>query len=172
MNIKMFGKKSFSTVLYYSTRFATIGYGIIILLVIILLLTNSYIITGDNVLEIQIPFTSAVIKGAYTLMALVGVLCFSIFYGAFFYVLSLIFKTFSTGKLFTEKAIKYLRWFTILNCSLPVIYIVTGLIINNNISAEGIVSVIPHIALGIFSAFIAAIFKQGFTIQEENELTI
>jgi len=168
----MFGKKSLSTVLFYGNRLITIGYAVFMLLIIIALLTNSYSVFGDNELHIQIPFTDSFIKGKYAIETLIGLLCFFIFYGSFFYILSLIFKTFSAEKLFTEEAIKYLKWFTILNLSLPVIYIIVGVVLDTNIKPEDIIPGLLHVALGIFSAFIATIFRLGFTLQEENELTI
>lgn len=30
----------------------------------------------------------------------------------------------------------------------------------------------PYIIIGVFALFLATIFKQGFTIQQENDLTI
>lgn len=38
--------------------------------------------------------------------------------------------------------------------------------------AEDIIPIFPLIILGVFSAFLASIFKQGFQIQQENDLTI
>ncbi|MDH7446109.1 DUF2975 domain-containing protein [Aquimarina sp. 2201CG14-23] len=172
MNLKMFGKRSFSTVLFYATRFIIIGYGLFLLFIIISLISNNFIITETNHLQIHIPFTNSVIKGDYSVHTFIGILCFLVFYTSFFFLLSLIFKTFSAEKLFTEEAIKYLRWFTILNLILPVAYAVAGILINNRITLDDIVPGLLHIGLGIFAAFIATIFKLGFTLQEENELTI
>ncbi|MDY8135072.1 DUF2975 domain-containing protein [Aquimarina sp. 2201CG5-10] len=172
MQLKMFGKKSLSTILFYSTRLITIGYGIFLILIIISLISNNFIITETNDIQIKIPFTNSVIKGDYSLKTLIGILCFLIFYASFFYTLSLIFKTFGAEKLFTEEAIKYLKRFTILNLILPVAYILIGAIINSSITPDDVVPGLLHIGLGIFSWFIAAIFTLGFTIQEENELTI
>ncbi|SEK88123.1 Protein of unknown function [Aquimarina amphilecti] len=168
----MFGKKSLSTVLFYSTRLIMIGYGVFLLLIIVSLISNNFVITELNELQIHIPFTNSMIKGDYNPIAFIGVFCFLILYSTFFLVLSLIFKTFSAEKLFTEVAIKYLRWFTILNLILPVAYAVIGILINNKIVFDDITPGLLHMGLGVFAAFIATIFKLGFTLQEENELTI
>lgn len=172
MRLKMFGKKSLSTVLFYSTRCIIIGYGIFLLCIIISLLSGNFVISDENMLKIHIPFSSSVIKAVYTSTALIAIICFTTFYASFFLILSLIFKTFSAEKLFTEEAIKYLRWFTILNLILPIIYLIVPIIINNKITPDYIIPGLLHIGLGIFAAFIATIFKMGFTLQEENELTI
>lgn len=172
MSIKMFGKKSLSTVLFYCTRLIMFGYGIFLLLIIISLVSNNFVITETNEIQIHIPFTSSMIKGAYDPLTFIGVFCFLIFYASFFLVLSLLFKTFSAEKLFTQEAIKYLKWFTIVNLIIPVIYVIIGTLINNTITLDDVIPSLLHIGLGIFAAFIATIFKQGFTLQEENELTI
>ncbi len=172
MKLKMFGKKSLSTVLFYGTRLIMIGYGIFLLFIIISLISNNFVITEANILQIRIPFTNSIIKGDYNPLTFIGIFCFLVFYTSFFFILSLIFKTFSAEKLFTEEAIKYLKWFTILNLILPIAYAVTGILINNSITLDDIIPGLLHIGLGIFAAFIATIFKLGFTLQEENELTI
>lgn len=172
MKLKMFGKKSVSAILFYSARLITIGYTIFILFVIISLITHNFVITDNNDMEMQIPFSTAVIKGDFTSMTLIAMLGFLIFYGVFFFMLSLIFKTFSAEKLFTEKAIKHLKWFTILNLVLPFVYPISAIILKNRISMDDLAPGLLHIGLGIFAWFIVAIFRLGFTIQEENELTI
>ncbi|AXT57025.1 DUF2975 domain-containing protein [Aquimarina sp. MMG015] len=172
MELKMFGKKSLSTVLFYSTRLIMMGYGAFLLFLIVSLVSNNFIITESDELQIYIPFTTSMIKGGYNTITFIGVFCFLILYSAFFLVLSLIFKTFSAEKLFTEEAIKYLRWFTILNLILPIAYVIIGILISNKIVFNDITPGLLHLGLGIFAAFIATIFKLGFTLQEENELTI
>lgn len=172
MNIKMFGKKSLSTVLFYSTRLIMFGYGIFLVLIIISLVSNNFVITETNELQIHIPFTSAMIKGANDPLTFIAILCFIIFYASFFLVLSFIFKTFSAEKLFTQEAIKYLKWFTIINLIIPLAYVIIGFLINNTITLDDVTPALLHIGLGIFATFIATIFKQGFILQEENELTI
>jgi len=172
MELKMFGKKSLSTLLFYSTRLIMIGYGVFILFIIISLLSNNFVITETDRVHIHIPFTSSIIKANFNSLTLIGIFCFTLFYALFFFVLSLVFKTFSAKRLFSKEVIKYLKWFTILNLILPIAYFVVGILINNRITADDIVPGLLHIGLGIFSAFIATIFKQGFTLQEENELTI
>ncbi|MFD2563307.1 DUF2975 domain-containing protein [Aquimarina rubra] len=172
MRLKMFGKKSLSTVLFYCTRLIIFGYGFFLLFIITSLLFKNFSITDGNKFQITIPFTSSVIKGEYDVTTFIAILCFFIFYAVFFFLLSMIFKTFSGEKLFTEKAIKNLKWFTILNLILPVIYIVAGILIKKTIALDDIIPGLLHVGLGIFAAFIATIFKMGFTLQEENELTI
>ncbi|WP_378179515.1 hypothetical protein [Aquimarina sp. SS2-1] len=172
MKLKMFGKKSVSSVLFYCTRIATYGYIVFLLFIVISLLTNNFIIINENEFQIEIPFTDSILKGDYDASTFMAIICFFIFYSVFFFLLSLIFKTFSGEKLFTEIAIKYLRWFTILNFILPGLYIIVGFLIQYKIDLEDIISGLLHIGLAIFAGFIATIFKMGFTLQEENELTI
>jgi len=168
----MFGNKSVSSILFYGTRLITIGYAAFILFVIISLITHNFVITDTNNMEMHIPFSNAVIKGNFTPVTLIAMLGYLIFYGIFFFVLSLIFKTFSAEKLFTEKAIKHLKWFTILNLILPFVYPISAIILKNSVSIDDLIPGLLHIGLGVFAWFIVAIFRLGFTIQEENELTI
>ncbi|MHA7056648.1 DUF2975 domain-containing protein [Aquimarina sp. M1] len=172
MKLKMFGKKSLSTVLFYCTRLIIFGYAFFLLFIITSLLFKNFIITDENYFQIKVPFTTSVIKGGYDVTTFIAMLCFFIFYAVFFFLLSLIFKTFSGEKLFTEIAIKNLRWFTILNLIFPVVYIAAGISMNKTIALDDIVSGLLHVGLGVFAGFIGTIFKMGFTLQEENELTI
>ncbi|WP_106790989.1 DUF2975 domain-containing protein [Aquimarina sp. Aq78] len=170
--MKMFGKKSLSTLLFYLTRVTTIGYGIFLLFIVFAMISNSFLNISDNNFQIKIPFTDSVIKGAYEINTLVSIIVFFFFYTSFFYALSLVFKTFKAETLFSKNAIKHLTYFTIINLFFPVLYGSIQLLIFQGGNFNDLYAVFLHIILGVFALFIATIFKQGVQLQEENELTI
>ncbi len=88
------------------------------------------------------------------------------------YLLILIFKCFKSNKMFTSKIINYLNIFAIVNLFMPLIPVIFYLIIYEKVLWKKSIEAFPFIIIAIFSFFLAAIFKQGFQIQQENDLTI
>ncbi len=170
--MKMFGKKSVSTLLFYVSTISFWGYFIFTIILSILLITNQFTQENGDYFQVSIPFTGSVIKGINHPLTLLAIIAFFLFYSAFFYLLTQLFKTFKAEKLFTENAIVFLKRFTILNLIVPLLYLIIGAIATHHISTDDLISGLLHVFLGIFAAFIAAIFKLGYRLQEENDLTI
>ncbi|RZS99569.1 DUF2975 domain-containing protein [Aquimarina brevivitae] len=171
MKLKTFGERSLSTLLFYALRAITIGYIIFFILIVLAIVTKSFEIVNNEFI-IKIPFTDSVIKGNYETKVFLAITIFLIFYTVFFYLASNIFKTFKSKVLFTKKASRYLLYFTFWN----LLYAVTELVIIGILYQRMSITETPewmlHLILGIFSWFIASIFKEGTQIQQENELTI
>ena len=90
-------------------------------------------------------------------------------YAFFFVLLSYVFGVFTQERLFTHRGYNYLRVFYLANFTLPVIMLfLTELLSEASFDAWGIVGL--HLLLGIFIFFMAAIFKQGLKLQDEQDL--
>ena len=115
-------------------------------------------------------FFSALLKAFMGIDSAVKIILFFIPKIVFLYLLILIFRTFMTEQIFTKKAINYLYMFMSINFLMALFIFLS--IKFEGFWAEDIIPVFPLIILGIFSAFLGSIFKQGFQIQQENNLTI
>jgi len=168
--------RAISTLLFYLTRILAALYLITTFYSAISLLTEwSYIIKdeGRN-FSILYPFSeSAFLNGENTwsykffnfLMPL-G------FYGLFFLLVSNVFKVFMRTKLFTANGVKQLKWFYLANIILPPFTLLLASVFDGNVE-EGLTMVaMIHFILGIFSYFMAAIFRQGLQLQNEQDLYI
>ena len=92
-----------------------------------------------------------------------------ILYALFFLQLSYVFEVFTKEKLFTYKGYNYLRLFYWSNFTIPVLMLLlTELFSATGFDAWGIVGL--HLLLGVFIFFMAAIFKQGLNLQDEQDL--
>ncbi|MEW7278775.1 DUF2975 domain-containing protein [Aquimarina sp. 2201CG1-2-11] len=172
MKLKIFGKKSLSQLLFYITRLTTIGYSIFLLFISYAFVSDNFIGVSNGQFQIGIPLTDSAIKGGYDSSTIGSIIVFFIFYILFFYILSMVFRTFREEVLFTELAIKYLTYFAIINLFFPFVYGVLQSIILYKIDFNDLSIAFLHIILGVFSMFIITIFKQGVQLQEETELTI
>lgn len=169
--MKMFGKKSVSIVLFYASRIIAISLLLVVVFVLFSWLTGQTKIDQEGVFRLKIPFSNSVISGMNDLVTLMAIMGTFLFYSAFVYLLSLVFKTFTVEPLFRQQAIKYLGYFTIMNMISPLGYIILMIIVHRG-GFEDIAIVLLHLTLGLFAAFISAIFKQGVVLQEEQNLTI
>ena len=80
---------------------------------------------------------------------------------------------FKADKLFTSKAIKVLNQFAILNLVIgPIVYLTIHFIIMNKSNFSDIYNLFLSLLLGVFVLFIVAVFKKGYNVQSENDLTI
>lgn len=92
-------------------------------------------------------------------------------YGLFFWLLSQVFKVFTQKKLFTQTGINHLQRFYLANLIIPgVAYIL--LLVTNEEAEDVFMLVMLHAVIGVFAYFIAAIFKQGVLLQNEQDLYI
>lgn len=120
---------------------------------------------------IYIPFTHIpFLLGFYNPIYIwVEFLPLFLLYAFFFVLLSYVFGVFTQERLFTHRGYNYLRVFYLANFTLPVIMLfLTELLSEASFDAWGIVGL--HLLLGIFIFFMAAIFKQGLKLQDEQDL--
>lgn len=168
--------KIVATPLFYITRILAILYLATTLYSLVSLLTEWSYFTKDSekYFAICYPFTDKPFLNGENNWAY-KVFNFLIpigFYGLFFLLISNVFKVFKQPKLFTQYGINQLRYFYLANLTLPWITILLASIFAGKIE-EGLEWVaIIHFFLGVFIYFLAAIFKQGLLLQNEQDLYI
>ncbi len=170
--MKMFGPRSLSFYLFYFCRIASIGSIVLISFILISLVTGNFKIV-DNQFNIALPFLSETfIKGFYESNIIITITLAMLFFAVFFYLLSNILKIFKAEKLFTQKAIKQLNHFAILNLLIgPALYFIIYFIMNKTGFGDAH-NLILSLLLGVFVLFIREVFKKGYNVQNENDLTI
>ncbi|WAC00847.1 DUF2975 domain-containing protein [Lacinutrix neustonica] len=147
MKLKMFGKRSLSTLLFY-----------VVLLCLLFVVFIFFQFIPDLLFKDDIPVL-------LNILPMLGYLGFLI-------PLGLLLNTFRKEKIFTSKAVKYLNIFAVLNLVIPAFNVLVSILIYDFEFMEVAPGLPLHIMLVIFSLFLASVFKQGFQIQQENELTI
>jgi len=170
--MKMFGKKSLSTVLFFVSRIIAFGCIMFILFLTFSFLNESLMTVTNEEFQIKLPLLDLYIKGQYNRKIIAVIFLSFLFYGIFFYVLSLIFKVFKQRTIFNKNAISYLSLFVGVNLIAFVGLIGIAVFTTNQVSFESIAYGLMHLILAVFVAFIMAIFKQGFQLQQESDLTI
>ena len=125
----------------------------------------------DQTFTIFLPFTKTpFLLGDFTSAFLVSNLFTIAFYGFFLWLLSDVFHAFRQQKLFTRKVIVQLSRFYISNLAVPFVFL--GLLVVYGEEMIDIMRIILlHLVIGVFAFFMAAIFKQGVHLQEEQDLT-
>jgi len=171
--MKIFGPKSLSYYLFFTSRIAAIGSILLVGYILLSLRIGNYTVI-QNQFQIPFPpFTETYIKGFYQQNIIVTITLAMLFFGVFFFLLSNILKTFKAKKLFTTKAVRQLHYFAILNLLIgPILYFVIHFLIMKKNNFNDLHNLILLLILGVFVLFIAAIFKQGYQVQHENDLTI
>lgn len=164
-----------SRILFYVTRFLAILYFTLSSYSLLTLSTGWFLNFKDNGKYFQIcyPFTEhPIMLGDYNLPYIIFEFLSPLsLYGLFFLLISNVFKVFFQPKLFTENGIKHLRRFYLANLFLPGIIIFLASIfvsLDNEVS----IFIVLHFMLGVFAYFLAAIFKQGLNLQNEQDLFI
>jgi len=171
--MKIFGPNSLSHFLFYISRLCTIASITLIAFILISLFVGNYEIV-NNQFQISLPiFSSTFIRAAYQPQHIITITLVMLFFSIFFYLVSNIFKTFKEPKLFTDSAIKQLNYFAFLNLIVaPLLFLTIDFFIMEKQQIGNIFNYLLTFLLGIFLLFIAAIFKQGYQVQHENDLTI
>ena len=171
--MKLFGAKSLSHYLFYGSALAAVGSILLVVFILLSLAFGNYTLI-ENRFKIPIPlFPELFIKGYYEQNIIVTITLVMLYFGVFFYALSLIFKSFKSKKIFNENVVRSLNRFAILNLVVfPVLYIVIHFLVMKKSGYNDIHNLILSLILGIFILFIAAIFKKGLKVQNENDLTI
>lgn len=171
--MKIFGPNSLSHFLFYLSRLCTIGSVSLIAFILISLLLHNYEIV-NNQFKIGLPFfPETFIRANYQSQHIITITLSMLFFAVFFYLLSTIFKTFKAPKLFTDRAIKQLNYFALLNLiAAPLLFLTIDFYIMQKQQIGNILNYLLTFLLGIFLLFIVAIFKRGYQVQNENDLTI
>lgn len=167
--------KIISKVLYYISRiFAILYLGTVVYATISLLSGWSTKEYGDgNFIHILYPFTDRPFLNIdnnlhyilFSFLLPIGL------YGLFFWLTGNVLKIFYQPKLFTVSGVRNLRIFYLANLILPILSLIISSVF---VAIENIIIalVAVHFVLGIFAYFLAAIFKQGLKLQNEQELFI
>jgi hypothetical protein len=92
-------------------------------------------------------------------------------YGLFAFLLARVFSIFKQDKLFTADAIGRLRTFYTANLVIPAAVLICELFFTRDVK-DLLVIMVLHAIIGIFAWFLSVIFKQGLSLQEEQDLTL
>lgn len=163
-----------SKILLIVSHLLAAGYLVSFLLSAIALSTgwSFNLIEQNRRFEIYYPFThKPYLLGEYNNGYILMFLLLLGLYTLFFFLVGRVFSVFIQPKLFTAYGIRQLRLFYLGNLVLPVLSVmVISLFYNVESPAEIMVTL--HILLGVFTYFMAAIFKEGYNLQTENDLIL
>jgi hypothetical protein len=126
--------------------------------------------TADNTFVIFYPFTTTpFLLGDYTNEYLTTTLLTLSFYGLFLWLLGSVFHAFMQQRLFSKKGFMQLWRFYMVNLTVPILLLVLVAVFGQE--PQDIVRItFLHMVIGVFAFFMAAIFKQGLLLQEEQDL--
>ncbi|MBC6491329.1 DUF2975 domain-containing protein [Flavihumibacter stibioxidans] len=162
-------------VLFYITRVTSILYLASALHVAITTIfkTSALDITeGGNIFYVLFPFTSKpFLVGEYNTFYMVEMVVLLGLYGLFFWLLGNVLKAFRLDRLFTAANVKRLTWFYLANLLVPLPFLVLHIYLHYEVGTLAIMTVL-HFVLGVFTYFMTAIFRQGFHLQNEQDLYI
>lgn len=171
--MKLFGPKSLSYYLFFASRIAAIGSILLVAYILLSLGLGNYTLVKGQFQIPLTPFGKTYIKGFYETDVIVTISLLMVFFTVFFYLLSNILKTFKAEKLFTSKAIAQLHYFALLNLVVgPLLYLIIHFAIMQKANLNDIHNLFLGLILGTFALFTAAVFKRGYEVQDENDLTI
>jgi hypothetical protein len=167
-----------ATILYWLARIGAVLFLTVAIYATAVLLL--YTVNPSSELPIQVaedrfviflPFTeTSFLLGEYTSAYIATYFITIAFYGIFLWLLGGVFHSFRQKKLFTQKGVSRLSRFYITNLAMPVLFILLVLLFREE-SADIIRIMLLHLIIGVFAFFMAAIFKQGLVLQEEQDLT-
>jgi hypothetical protein len=128
-------------------------------------------VLDDSTFRIFYPFSKTpFLLGDYNKGYIITSLVTVAFYGIFLWLLSGVFDAFKQPKLFTKRGVTQLSRFYITNLIVP--FALLGLSIAFHQGYSDFLKIIfLHLIIGVFAFFMAAIFKQGLMLQEEQDLT-
>jgi|APTNR8051073442_1049403.scaffolds.fasta_scaffold01243_13 hypothetical protein len=164
-----------SSILFYLTRVLAWGYTATTLYAGVVLFFEPAALRlteSGTRFEILYPFTGTpFLLGDYHTVYFIEMLLGIGLYGLFFWLLSNVFNTFRQEKLFTPSGITRLTRFYVANLTVPSLVLVLLSFISQGNKAM-IIIIALHAILGVFAYFMAAIFKQGVSLQNEQDLYI
>lgn len=167
-----------ANILFYICRMFSVLFFIVTLYAFIVLTVSTFsavswlpIEVANGGFKIFYPFTKITfLLGDYTASYIVTNFFTIAFYGLFLWLLSGVFHAFRQQKLFTRKGVKQLSRFYIANLTVPVLFLLLVIILNAEFT-DIIRIIFLHLVIGVFAFFMAAIFKQGLLLQDEQDLT-
>lgn len=167
--------KNVSKVLFYITRVLSFFYFAMAALSAIALSSGWGLGFSDNkkYFHVFYPFTShPMLNGDYNSTYIIFYFLTPLtLYGLFFLLAGNVFKAFFQPRLFTQYGIKHLRRFYLGNLVVPgTVLLLQSIFAEVDEATEILVAV--HFILGVFAYFLAAIFKQGLNLQNEQDLII
>ena len=168
----MFGRKSFSAILSYLFLIVSVLTLLFTIYVDISFLTGNFTL-GNGRYQMDTPFTGTYIHGDYQFNVILTISLGLIFGALFFFLLSNIFKALKENVIFNKKAIRNLKYFTILNLGIgPILYFLSHFLIIEKPYLKDIHNLILQLIFGMIALFLMYIFKKGYNVQTENDLTI
>ena len=124
----------------------------------------------NGTFQIFFPFTRVpFLLGDYTATYLISYLLTVSFYGFFLWMLSKVFHSFSQERIFTKMGALRLSRFYLINLLVPVLFIAMVMWLEQSMS-DMLRIILLHLVIGVFAFFMAAIFKQGLILQDEQDL--
>jgi hypothetical protein len=171
--------KGIAGFLYYITRIFSVVYSVIaVYAIVVLVLAKS---TGAAWVPVKVengeftvywPFTERpFLLGDYSNAYLVPTLLTIGFYAVFFWLLGSVFDTFRQAKLFVPSSVARLKRFYLFNFLMPILIVVASILYMGSTNDYLMIALL-HAILGVFTFFMAAIFRQGLLLQEEQDLTL
>ena len=177
IKLKMFGKKSVVSVLFYLSVGFTLLFFILLIYNLSFTFTEEELIYSDDekyiILEDVKDEALYISKENYNEFESQAVLRFS-FLSIYFLIISLIFKNVRVESIFSEKVINILMFFTTFSF-LPFVYsLIKNVVIYQEKWAftDAFYGNISYVITGLFSLFIVLIFREGLKLKQENDLTI
>lgn len=164
-----------STVAFYLTRILAAGYILtalhLVVSVVFDLSTLKHLEKGR--FAICYPFTDKyfLLGSSFTAAYVIEMVLLIAFYGIFFWLLSNVFYTFRQTRLFTAQGIHNLKLFYVINLHVcPVLFLILS--VYSTEDYPYLIMTSAHGIMGIFALFIAAIFQQGVSLQNDQDLII
>ena len=162
--MKMFGKKSLSAALYWL-------FVLCFIILILSIIEALYSYVNGNYSAINYEGTPIIVNQLFLFLPKT----------ISFFLLIMIFKSFKSDVIFTGKTLIYLNIFTVFSLCMPIVYALFNyfslkpeidFFLINMVTMDIINTLFPSLMLGVFAAFITAIFNRGFHLKKESDLTI
>ena len=170
--MKIFGPKSLSALFYYIFRSISIVLLAFLTYMEFAFITDRFTVE-DGRFDMKIPLIGSSIQGDYQFSDILTISLILIFGILLFYLLSNIFKALKETIIFNKGIVKNLKLLTILNLIVgPVLYFLIHYPIMHKTEFGNIHNLILLIIFGMISLFLTYVFKKGYTVQSENDLTI
>ncbi|WP_394748102.1 DUF2975 domain-containing protein [Spongiimicrobium salis] len=165
--------RTLAKILHYISKSLAFMYALVAFYSILCLLTKWSLEKDGDFFTILFPFTKeAILIGEYNIAyILFDFLMIFMLYAIFFMLLSNVFNVFTKQKLFTTHAIGKLKWFYSSNLIVPSIAAVLAYAFGN-FDIDAFLLVALHFILGVFAYFFSEIFKQGVSLQKDQDLII
>jgi hypothetical protein len=165
-------------VLYIISLFAALFYILTALYAALVILLHHWRGTSlfneieNNQFTIDYPFTDVpFLIGSNTPLFLWMLVVIFAGYGVFAILIGRVFSIFRHDKLFTLSAVRRLQYFYLANFLVPPAVLLVNLFFTSDVQDLVIISIL-HAIIGVFAWLMAAIFKQGLTLQEEQDHTL